>query len=352
MSQLQLGQSTGTDPTLGAGGATPKVNLPANAIKLEELEQTFKPSTEKQESLEDISSDEESSDDEDGSDEDESDEMQPNRRVKRSDMGETFESFLLKHGRELTPKQAKKVTQLVPKNRIYFQFEGDILTAGQVRQTNDPICSNRLFLTSQFFYRQRPPFVCTVCQSEEHLQSSCPDEIMPPKRPLPPGGFPLHFVEAMNDMCKEVMHMLQPSNDELRERSMILQDLTRFIRKSWPTAVLTVFGSSQNGFSFRNSNLDISLTFSDHKTSEELDAIDIIEQLAEKMKRMKGIRQIQAITSAKVPIIKFIHYGTHTEGDISLYNVLAQENTAMIRMYSNIDQRVKVRKKQALCFIQ
>ena len=60
---------------------------------------------------------------------------------------------------------------------------------------------------------------------------------------------------------------------------------------------------------------------------------------------MPGVRNVQAITSAKVPIIKFTslgQYKTRIEGDISLYNILAQENTQMLRFYSNIDQRVRV----------
>ena len=43
-----------------------------------------------------------------------------------------------------------------------------------------------------------------------------------------------------------------------------------------------------------------------------------------------------------MPILKFIHYETQIEGDISLYNILAQENTKMLGMYAAIDPRVKV----------
>ena len=50
---------------------------------------------------------------------------------------------------------------------------------------------------------------------------------------------------------------------------------------------------------------------------------------------------VQSITSAKVPIIKFVHKNTRIEGDISLYNILALENTRMLRTYSSIDPRVK-----------
>jgi hypothetical protein len=76
--------------------------------------------------------------------------------------GETFESFASRIGTELTPKQAQRVTELVPKNMIMFLFNGDILTAGQ-----------------------HPIFICTVCGNEGHLQSDCPDEKMPALIPLP-----------------------------------------------------------------------------------------------------------------------------------------------------------------------
>jgi terminal uridylyltransferase len=53
-------------------------------------------------------------------------------------------------------------------------------------------------------------------------------------------------------------------------------------------------------------------------------------------------RYVIAITGAKVPIVKFTDLKTEIEGDISLYNTLAQENTRMLLTYSNIDIRVKV----------
>ena len=44
----------------------------------------------------------------------------------------SFETFRLKHGTELTPKQAQRVAEIVPKNMIVFRFDADIFTAGQV----------------------------------------------------------------------------------------------------------------------------------------------------------------------------------------------------------------------------
>ena len=59
-------------------------------------------------------------------------------------------------------------------------------------------------------------------------------------------------------------------------------------------------------------------------------------------------RYVIPIVGAKVPIVKFQHLETQIEGDISFYNTLAQENTKMLRLYSVIDSRVKVKKNHPL----
>ena len=235
-----------------------------------------------------------------------------------TDSDETLEVFIKKYGTELSPRQAQQVTELVPKNMIVFKFDSSLLTGGQ-----------------------SPAIICTVCGLEGHLQNICPDEQIPLLTPLP---FPLsgNHQLLLDRVCEEVMHDWQPKNVELLQREGIVDGLTKFILRSHPNAVLTVFGSSVNGFAFAKSDLDISLTFRNHKTQIDLDAIGIIEVLAERLKKMPGIRNIQAITSAKVPIIKFLHYDTHVEGDISLYNILAQENTRMLKFYSLIDNRVQI----------
>ena len=110
--------------------------------------------------------------------------------------------------------------------------------------------------------------------------------------------------------------------------------------------------------------------------SEGLDCIKIIEELSERVKRMVGMRNVVAITSAKVhfppssapcliilqrlivklslnllfslglsfsphnfailqvPIVKLIHQQCQIEADLSLYNVLARENTCLLSLYS------------------
>ena len=119
--------------------------------------------------------------------------------------GESFEAFSQRVGTALTPKQAQKITELVPKNMISFLFNGDILTAGQ-----------NLIL------------VCTVCGNEGHLQNKCPDEQLPPLKPLP--NLSRGYVEMLNHVCNEVMNIRIPSPREMSGRENLIKELTTTVR--------------------------------------------------------------------------------------------------------------------------
>lgn len=76
---------------------------------------------------------------------------------------------------------------------------------------------------------------------------------------------------------------------------------------------------------------------------QNIDHIKIIESLAEKLKRYRQCGHVFAITTAKVPIVKFSIRRAYLEGDLSLYNTLALQNTKLLYTYAKIDHRVKVR---------
>lgn len=109
---------------------------------------------------------------------------------------------------------------------------------------------------------------------------------------------------------------------------------------------LELFGSSVNGFGSNDCDLDLCLTFDDNLTGENVDTERIIEDIASILQRHGPIdkKSILAITTAKVPIVKFVYdlNGSKFNCDISLYNVLAKSNTAMLRAYTEIDPRVSI----------
>ena len=74
--------------------------------------------------------------------------------------------------------------------------------------------------------------------------------------------------------------------------------------------------------------------------SLQVDAVEVIKKLAKLLKKHKDCANVFAITTAKVPIVKFYLRSCKREADISLYNTLALENTAMLATYAKLDDRV------------
>ncbi|KAJ3599754.1 hypothetical protein NHX12_033710 [Muraenolepis orangiensis] len=184
-----------------------------------------------------------------------------------------------------------------------------------------------------------PTVVCSICKRDGHLKEECPEDFKKMDlKPLPPMGD--HFRDILDGLCRLCYHELSPSLPEQQKREQILVGLERFIRKEFnDKAQLCLFGSSKNGFGFRDSDLDICMTLEGHDT--KLNCKEIIEGLAKVLKKHTGLKNILPITTAKVPIVKFEHRQSGLEGDISLYNTLAQHNTRMLATYAAIDPRVQ-----------
>ncbi|XP_074859524.1 terminal uridylyltransferase 4 isoform X2 [Carettochelys insculpta] len=186
-----------------------------------------------------------------------------------------------------------------------------------------------------------PTIVCSICKRDGHSKNDCPEDFKKiDLKPLPP--MTNRFREILDIVCKRCFDELSPAFSEQQNREQILASLERFIRKEYnDEARLCLFGSSKNGFGFRDSDLDICMTLEGHENAEKLNCKEIIEGLAKILKKHPGLKNILPITTAKVPIVKFEHRRSGLEGDISLYNTLAQHNTRMLATYAAIDPRVQ-----------
>ncbi|XP_063794958.1 terminal uridylyltransferase 4 [Pseudophryne corroboree] len=196
---------------------------------------------------------------------------------------------------------------------------------------------DKLILTSG----KPPTIVCSICKRDGHAKHDCPEDFKKiDLKPLPPMN--ARFRDILDRVCRKCYEEFSPNASEQHNREQILIYLERFIRKEFNgKARLCLFGSSKNGFGFRDSDLDICMTLEGHENAEKLNCKEIIEGLAKVLKRHPGLRNILPITTAKVPIVKFEHRESGVEGDISLYNTLAQHNTRMLATYAAIDPRVK-----------
>ncbi|KAM4574604.1 terminal uridylyltransferase 4 [Fundulus diaphanus] len=209
---------------------------------------------------------------------------------------------------------------------------------------DEPVASDDLHYVfdGMIFTGGKPPtVVCSICKRDGHLKDECPEDFKKIElKPLPPMNE--RFRSILDGLCRLCYYELSPSHMEQQKREQILVGLERFIRKEYnDKAQLCLFGSSKNGFGFRDSDLDICMTLEGHETAEKLNCKEIIEGLAKVLKKHAGLRNILPITTAKVPIVKFEHKQSGLEGDISLYNTLAQHNTRMLATYAALDPRVQ-----------
>lgn len=200
--------------------------------------------------------------------------------------------------------------------------------------------------TKQAFTRGKShTVVCTLCKRDGHLKKDCPEDFKKVEiDPLPP--MTPDFLCVLDKVCEQCHTDFAPSELEERVRDHILQDLQTFVRRHFAGAKLQLFGSSKNGFGFRQSDLDICMMLEGQDNIDDDDYIRVIESLARQLRKHAGLKNILPITTAKVPIVKFYHVQTGLEGDISLYNTLALHNTHLLASYAAIDKRVKI-----LCYV-
>lgn len=200
--------------------------------------------------------------------------------------------------------------------------------------------------TKQAFTRGKSHMVvCSLCKRDGHLKKDCPEDFKKVKLdPLPPAT--PEFLDVLGQVCEQCYTDFAPDELEVGVREHILLDLEAFVRRQFAGARLQLFGSSKNGFGFRQSDLDICMVLEGKDSINDVDCITIIESLARLLKKHPGVKNILPITTAKVPIVKFYHVRTGLEGDISLYNTLALHNTHLLASYAAIDRRVKV-----LCYV-
>uniref|UniRef100_A0A667Z506 Terminal uridylyl transferase 4 n=1 Tax=Myripristis murdjan TaxID=586833 RepID=A0A667Z506_9TELE len=271
------------------------------------------------------------SDDEDGSD--------PSRKEDEETLNAALMNMVLSEG-----DQPSTNTPFSPNGLLDSDNEGE-----EEEEENNVLEKEALITSEDLHYvfdrmiftgGKPPTVVCSICKRDGHLKDECPEDFKKIElKPLPP--MTDRFRDILDGLCRLCYHELSPSAVEQQKREQILASLERFIRKEYNGAQLCLFGSSKNGFGFRDSDLDICMTLEGHDTAEKLNCKEIIEGLAKVLKKHTGLRNILPITTAKVPIVKFEHRQSGLEGDISLYNTLAQHNTRMLATYAAIDSRVQ-----------
>ncbi|PCH43049.1 hypothetical protein WOLCODRAFT_138177 [Wolfiporia cocos MD-104 SS10] len=134
-----------------------------------------------------------------------------------------------------------------------------------------------------------------------------------------------------------VIHLL-PTLEELAVKEDVRKLLERLIRTIEPDSRLLSFGSTANGFSLRNSDMDLCCLID---SEERLSASDLVVMLGDLLERETKFH-VKPLPHARIPIVKLtldpapgLPQGIAC--DIGFENRLALENTRLLMCYAMID---------------
>ncbi|KAE8722169.1 putative carboxylesterase 9-like [Hibiscus syriacus] len=143
-------------------------------------------------------------------------------------------------------------------------------------------------------------------------------------------------IHRLNAPLLAIYESLIPPEEERTKQKQILALLEKLVCKEWPKAQLFLYGSCANSFGVSKSDIDVCLAF-----NEEInDKAEVLLKLADIL-QSDNLQNVQALTRARVPIVKLMDPTTGISCDICINNVLAVINTKLLRDYAKIDARVR-----------
>ncbi|XP_076929972.1 UTP:RNA uridylyltransferase 1-like [Bidens hawaiensis] len=143
-------------------------------------------------------------------------------------------------------------------------------------------------------------------------------------------------INMLNDHFLEIYESLIPPEEEKEKQKQLMALLNKHVTNEWPNARLFLYGSCANSFGFRKSDIDVCLAMGD----DDVDKAEILLKLADILKS-DNLENVQALTRARVPIVKLMDPATGISCDICVNNLLAVINTKLLRDYSKIDPRLR-----------
>ncbi|KAF3442269.1 hypothetical protein FNV43_RR16185 [Rhamnella rubrinervis] len=148
-------------------------------------------------------------------------------------------------------------------------------------------------------------------------------------------------IERLNAPFLAIVESLIPAEEEKAKQKQFLTLLKKLISKEWPEAQLFLYGSCANSFELSNSDIDLCLAIGD----SDINKSEVLLKLADIL-QSDNLQNVQALTRARVPIVKLMDPATGISCDICINNVLAVVNTRLLGDYARIDARL-----QQLAFI-
>ncbi|XP_038683678.1 UTP:RNA uridylyltransferase 1 isoform X2 [Tripterygium wilfordii] len=143
-------------------------------------------------------------------------------------------------------------------------------------------------------------------------------------------------IDGLNAHFLLIYKSLIPPEEEKAKQKQLLTLLEKLVYKEWPQAQLYLYGSCANSFGVLKSDIDVCLAMEDADTIKS----EVLLKLADIL-QSDNLQNVQALTRARVPIVKLMDPETGISCDICVNNVLAVVNTKLLRDYASIDDRLR-----------
>jgi terminal uridylyltransferase len=181
-----------------------------------------------------------------------------------------------------------------------------------------------------------------------YVQSMSPQAVHNRYRDIQPGpttppqqrrhATKLRFFTDLSQCLFEFVIQLLPTAEEMAIKEDVRKLLERLIRTIEPDSRLLSFGSTANGFSLRNSDMDLCCLID---SNDRLAASDLVTMLGDLLERETKFH-VKPLPHARIPIVKLsldpspgLPLGIAC--DIGFENRLALENTRLLMCYAMID---------------
>ncbi|CCM03214.1 uncharacterized protein FIBRA_05338 [Fibroporia radiculosa] len=210
--------------------------------------------------------------------------------------------------------------------------------SSQQRPHLSPSAGQRVLLSA--LQLPRRPMAAVYAQPVSALQSPRQQYLQPNGNPSPQRKhasrqkFAAEFSQCLFDFVIQLL----PTSEEMTVKEDVRKLLERLIRTIEPDSRLLSFGSSANGFSLRNSDMDLCCLID---SEERLSATDLVNMLGDLLERETKFH-VKPLPRARIPIVKLsldpapgLPFGIAC--DIGFENRLALENTRLLMCYAMID---------------
>ncbi|KAJ3105770.1 hypothetical protein HDU97_007590 [Phlyctochytrium planicorne] len=147
------------------------------------------------------------------------------------------------------------------------------------------------------------------------------------------------YFDSLTREAREIIAEITPGLEELKMQEGVFEVVQEITRRVFADATLHHFGSTANGFSLTNSDMDLCICLRS-ADSLKISPAQCVEKIGHALKQA-GMKDVKMLTRARVPIVKMRDPVTGIRCDVGFQNNLAIFNTRLLKTYSQIDPRFR-----------